>query len=153
MGKFHFGNGKHYDKIPLQFHTLITWLIHLSIHSEWGWISQAKFDNREPTTVMLWKYIPEVPREWTWNWIWNNGLIQNWKMRTSRLFVSSCLFNLYAEYIMQNAYWMKHKLESRVSGEISITSDTQMIPPLWQKVKRNYRASWWRWKRRVKRLP
>ena len=27
--------------------------------------------------------------------------------------------------------WMKHKLESRLPGEISITSDTQMIPPLW----------------------
>ena len=37
--------------------------------------------------------------------------------------------------------WMKHKLESRVSGEISITSDTQMTPPLWQKVKRNSKAS------------
>ena len=33
--------------------------------------------------------------------------------------------------------WMKHKLESRLSGEITITSDMQMIPPLWQKVKRN----------------
>ena len=30
---------------------------------------------------------------------------------------------------------MKHKVESRVLGEISITSDTQMTPPLWQKVK------------------
>ena len=42
------------------------------------------------------------------------------------------------------------KLESRLLGEISITSDVQMIPPLWQKVKRNWRASWWLWKRRVK---
>ena len=33
--------------------------------------------------------------------------------------------------------WMKHKLESRLPGEISVTSDMQMIPPLWQKVKRN----------------
>ena len=33
--------------------------------------------------------------------------------------------------------WMKHKLESRLSGEITITSDMQMIHPLWQKVKRN----------------
>ena len=31
--------------------------------------------------------------------------------------------------------WMKHKLESRLPGEISITSDMQMMPPLWQKVK------------------
>ena len=33
--------------------------------------------------------------------------------------------------------WMKHKLESRLPGEISITSDIQMTPHLWQKVKRN----------------
>ena len=33
--------------------------------------------------------------------------------------------------------WIKHKLESRLPGEISITSDMQMTPPLWQKVKRN----------------
>ena len=31
--------------------------------------------------------------------------------------------------------WTKHKLESRLPGEISITSDMQMTPPLWQKVK------------------
>ena len=33
--------------------------------------------------------------------------------------------------------WRKNKLESRLLGEISITSDTQMITCLWQKVKRN----------------
>ena len=33
--------------------------------------------------------------------------------------------------------WMKHKLESRLQGEISITSDIQMTPSLWQKVKKN----------------
>ena len=33
--------------------------------------------------------------------------------------------------------WMKYKLESRLPGEISITSDMQMTPPLWQKVKKN----------------
>ena len=33
--------------------------------------------------------------------------------------------------------WMKQKLESRLPGEISITSDKQMTPPLWQKVKSN----------------
>ena len=50
--------------------------------------------------------------------------------------LSACLFNFYAEYIMRNA-GLKHKLESRLPGEISITSDMQMTPPLWQKVKRN----------------
>ena len=33
--------------------------------------------------------------------------------------------------------WMKQKLESRLPGELSITSDIQMTPPLWQKAKRN----------------
>jgi len=33
--------------------------------------------------------------------------------------------------------WKKHKLESRLPGEISITSDMQMTPPLWEKVKKN----------------
>ena len=33
--------------------------------------------------------------------------------------------------------WMKHKLESRLQGDISITSDKEMTPPLWQNVKRN----------------
>ena len=51
--------------------------------------------------------------------------------------LSPCLFNLHAEYIMRNMGWKKHKLESRLPGEISITSDMQMTPHLWQKVKRN----------------
>ena len=38
--------------------------------------------------------------------------------------------------------WIKNKLESRLLGEISITSDMQMTPLLWQKAKRNQRASW-----------
>ena len=49
--------------------------------------------------------------------------------------MSPCLFNLYLEHITQNLGWKKHKLESRLLGEISITSDMQMTPNLWQKVK------------------
>ena len=51
--------------------------------------------------------------------------------------LSPCLFNLYAEYIMRNARLDEAQAESRWLGEISITSDMQMTPPLWQKVKRN----------------
>ena len=51
--------------------------------------------------------------------------------------LSPCLFNLYAEYMMENARLEKHKLESRLTGEISVTSNMQITPPLWQKVKRN----------------
>ena len=55
--------------------------------------------------------------------------------------LSPCVFNLYAEYVMRNAGLEETKLESRLLGEISITSDMQMTPPLWQKVKRNSKAS------------
>ena len=45
----------------------------------------------------------------------------------------------YLTYLQSTSWetlgWMKHKLGSRLPGEISITSDKQMTPPLWQKVK------------------
>ena len=65
------------------------------------------------------------------NWTWNNRLVPNRKRSTSRLYMSPGLFNLYAEYIMRNAGVEEAKLESRLPGEISITSDMQMTPPLW----------------------
>ena len=47
----------------------------------------------------------------------------------------------YLVYMQSTSYemlsWMKHKVESRLLGEISITSDMEMTAPLWQKVKRN----------------
>ena len=49
--------------------------------------------------------------------------------------LSPFLFNLHVVYIMQKLGWMKNKMESRLLGEISVTSDMQMTPPLWQKVK------------------
>ena len=51
--------------------------------------------------------------------------------------LSLCLFNLYGGTSCEMPGWMKYKLASRLLGEISITSDMQMTPPLWQKVKRN----------------
>ena len=44
--------------------------------------------------------------------------------------LSLCLFNLYAEYSMRNARLDEAQLESRLWGEISITSDMQMTPPI-----------------------
>ena len=49
--------------------------------------------------------------------------------------LSPCLFNLYAECIMWNARLEEAQAQSRLPGEISITSDMQMTPPLWQNVK------------------
>ena len=43
----------------------------------------------------------------------------------------------YAENIMRNARLDEHKLKSRLLGEISITLDMQMTPPLWEKAKKN----------------
>ena len=51
--------------------------------------------------------------------------------------LSPCLLNLYAECIMRNAGLEETQAESRLPGEILITSDMQMTPLLWQKVKRN----------------
>ena len=47
-----------------------------------------------------------------------------------------CLFNLFAQYIMWNARLDEAHPGIKVEGEISITSDMQMIPPLCQSVKR-----------------
>ena len=51
-----------------------------------------------------------------------------------------CLFILYAEYIMRNAGLEEAQLESRLPGEISITSDMQVTPPLWQKVEEELKS-------------
>ena len=52
----------------------------------------------------------------------------------------------YLTYMQRTSWerpsWIKHKLESILLGEISLISDMQMTPLLWQKVKRNLRASW-----------
>ena len=58
------------------------------------------------------------------------GVRQGW-------ILSPCLFNLYAECIMRNAGLEETQAGIKLLGEISITSDMQMTPLLWQKVKRN----------------
>jgi len=51
--------------------------------------------------------------------------------------LSPCLFNLYAGYIMRNAGLDESQAGIKIAGEISITSDMQITPPLWQKAKKN----------------
>ena len=51
--------------------------------------------------------------------------------------LSPCLFNLYAEYTMRNAGLGEAQAGIKIVEKISITSDMQMIPSLWQKVKKN----------------
>ena len=64
-------------------------------------------------------------------------MVSNYEEVYQGCILSPHLVNVYAEYIMRNARLMKHKLESRLLGEISITSDMQVTPPLWKKVKKN----------------
>ena len=65
--------------------------------------------------------------------------------------LSPYLFNLYAEYIMRMLDWRKHKLESRLPGEISRTSHMQMTPPcgrMWrtkEPLDENERGEWKSW--------
>ena len=51
--------------------------------------------------------------------------------------LSPCLFNLYVQYIMRNAGLEEAQAGIKIAGKISITSDMQMTPHLWQKVKRS----------------
>ena len=51
--------------------------------------------------------------------------------------LSPCLFNLYAENIMTNAGLDETQSGFKIEGKISIISDMQMTPLLWQKVKKN----------------
>ena len=51
--------------------------------------------------------------------------------------LSLCLFNLFAEHIMQNAGLDEAQVESGLPGEISIASDMPMTPPSWLKAKKN----------------
>ena len=62
--------------------------------------------------------------------------------KSGKKYVKAVYFHpAYSTYMQSTSYempgWMKHKLESGLPEEISITSDMQMTLPLWQKVKRN----------------
>ena len=59
------------------------------------------------------------------------------KRESKRCILSLWLCNSYAEYIMRNAGLEEAQAGIKLPGEISVTSDMQMTPPLWQKVKRN----------------
>ena len=62
--------------------------------------------------------------------------------KSGKEYVKAAYFHpAYLTYMQSTSFemsgWVKHKLESRLLGEISITSAMQMTPPLWEKEKRN----------------
>ena len=56
-------------------------------------------------------------------------MVQNWERSMSRLYIVTLLINYMQSTSCEMPGWMKHKLESRLPGEVSITSDMQMIHP------------------------
>ena len=85
-------------------------------------------------------------------WQQNNWLVPNWQRIWQCCILSPCLFNLYAEYIIQNAgldeLQAGIKIARRNINKFRYANDTTLMA----KVKRNERASWWLWNRRVKKL-
>ena len=65
------------------------------------------------------------------------GTYENCYKKKKKFILSPCLFNLYVEYIMRNAGLEEAQAGIKIARKISITSDMQMTPPLWQIVKKN----------------
>ena len=98
----------------------------------------------------LWKTFKEmvVPDHLTCflrNWYASQEATMDWfrigKEVCQSCILSPCLFNFYAESLMQKVGLNEAQTGIKIAGEISITSDIQMTPPIWQKVKKNSRAS------------
>ena len=77
----------------------------------------------------------------SWNWTWNNRLVPNRKRSTSRLYIVTLLFNLYAEYIMRNTGLEEAQAGIKFGGrninKLRYADNTTLM----QKAKKNYRAS------------
>ena len=65
------------------------------------------------------------------------GLVPNRKKSTSRLYIVTCLFHLYVEYIMRNAGLDEAQAGIKIAVRNINNLGLQMTPPLWQKVKKN----------------
>ena len=107
-----------------------------------GWITQRarKFWKRweyQTTLPASWEICMQVKKQQI-----ELGMEQETGSKLGKEYVKAVYFHpAYLTYMQSTSWemlgWMKHKLESRLPGEIPITSDMQMTPPLWQKVKRN----------------
>ena len=105
----------------------------------------------KPLTVWiikkLWKILKQMGIPGTWPASWEVKkqqleLEQQTGSKSGKEYIKavSC-HHAYLTYMQSTSCkmpsWMKHKMESRLPGEISIASDTQTTPPLWHKVKKN----------------
>ena len=103
----------------------------------WKILKQGRMPNQ---LICLLRKLLCGSRSNSWNQIWNNGLVQNWERNIRKLYIVT-LFKVHLTDMQCTSGkmpgWMSHKLESRLPGEISTTSEMQMIPLQCQKVKRN----------------
>ena len=58
----------------------------------------------------------QVRKQQLENWTWNNRVVPNRKRSTSRLYIVTCLFNLYAEYIMRNTGLEEAQAGIKIAG-------------------------------------
>ena len=106
-----------------------------------GWQQTVENSERDGNTRP--PYLPPEKsvcrsRSNSWIWIWNKRLYsKSGKEYVKGVYCHPAYLTHMQSTSCDMLVWMKHKLESRLSGEISITSDTQMTPPLRQKVKKN----------------
>ena len=97
--------------------------------------------------LKIWEYQTTRPASWKNLYEGQEATVRtglgtkDWFQIGKRVHQGCILSPAYLTSMQSTSYrmlgWMKHKLESRLPGEISITLDMQMTPPLWQKVKRN----------------
>ena len=88
----------------------------------------------------------------SYNQIWNNRLAQIEKWVRQGYILSNCLFNLYVEYIMRNAKLDEAQNGIKIAGRninnLRYADDTTLTA----ESKEELKASWWKWKRRLKML-
>ena len=136
----------------------IRWIIEKARDSRKN-ITSASLTTLKPLTVWIttnWKILKEMGTPDHLSCLFLKSvcrILKKWQLEPDMVFqigkgvrqgyiLSPCLFSLYAEYIRRNAGLAKHKLEPRLPGEMKMTSDTQMTPPFWHKVKKNSIVSW-----------
>ena len=83
---------------------------------------------------------------------WNNGPVPNWERSSQGYVLSPCLFKFFAEDIMRNAGLDESQAEIKIAernvNSLRYADDTTLMA----ESEETLRASWWKWKRRVKKL-
>ena len=94
--------------------------------------------NTRPPDLPLEKFVCRSGSN-SYNWTWNNRLVPNRKRSTSRLYIVTCLFNFYAEYIMRNAGLEETQAGIKIAGRninnLRYADDTTLIAESEEKLK------------------